>query len=381
MLKIPGRIPISIHPLFWATAFLLGWLWGQNLQGAFLYFFVIFFSVLLHEFGHALTAVFFKQEAKIQLAIFGGFTYREGEKLKLWKEFIVVLNGPLTSLAISFVSYLVLKNFTVNPIVKSMLNFSYFVNLFWAIVNLIPVLPLDGGHLLSIVLEGIFGFKGIKAAIVIGVMIAAFIAIISFIARQFLLGALFLLLAFESFRSLKYYKIFNEHDRDQSIQKKLQEARDYRVAGNMNKALAAYEEVRQKAEKGVLYVLAAQEMAAIYNNKKEFAKAYELLLPLQKYLSSSSIPLLHYLAFQNGDIRLTLQLANQSYQIQPNYETALINACAHGLLQEVEPAVGWLECCIRDKIPSISQAMSRSEFDQIRDEPKFVAFRQKLEAF
>ena len=121
-------------------------------------------------------------------------------------------------------------------------------------------------------------------------------------------------------------------------------------------------------------------MAVIYKNRKEFAKAFELLRPLEKYLSQSTIPLLHYLAFKNGDLSLTLKLANQSYQIQPSYETALINACAHGLMQEVEPAVGWLECCIRDRIPSISQAISRSEFDHIRDEPHFILFRKKIES-
>lgn len=381
MLKIPGRIPISIHPLFWITALFLGWLWSGNMTGALTYFFVIFFSVLLHELGHAVTAIFFKQEARIQLAIFGGFTYREGDKLKLWKEFIVVLNGPLTSIALSFFSYLALQHLSLtNALIVSLLRFSFVANFFWAVVNLIPVLPLDGGHLLSIILEGIFGFKGVKAAIVIGLIIAIGIAALSFMMKQFLIGALFLLLALESFRSLKYYKIFNEQDRDQTIQQKLQQARAYNEQGDKNQALIAYEEVRQKTEKGILHVMATQEMAIIYKNKKEFAKAYELLLPLEKYLSQSNIPLLHYLAFQNGDLSLTLKLANQSYQVQPTYETALINACAYGLLEEVDPAVGWLECCIRDKIPSISEVISRSEFDQIRDKPQFVSLRKKIEA-
>ena len=258
MLKIPGKIPITIHPLFWISALLLGWLWAQTLSGAIIYFFVIFFSVLLHELGHAFTAIFFHQQARIQLAIFGGFTYREGDKLKLWKEFIVVLNGPLMSLALSFFSYLALHYFPLSPILASMLRFSFTANLFWAIVNLLPVLPLDGGHLLSIVLEGIFGFKGIKAAIVIGLVIASTIAVLSFIINQFILGALFLLLAFESFRSLKYYKIFTEHDRDQSIQQKLHDARTFREKGNIPQALLAFEEVRKKAEKGILYGMATQ---------------------------------------------------------------------------------------------------------------------------
>ena len=50
---------------------------------------IIFFSVVIHEFGHALTAVFFKQTARIQLIAFGGVTMFEGPKLKFWQQFII----------------------------------------------------------------------------------------------------------------------------------------------------------------------------------------------------------------------------------------------------------------------------------------------------
>jgi len=379
MIRIPGKIPISIHPLFWLIAFFIGWMWTTTLAGAFLCLFVIMISVLFHEFGHALTAIAFGQTTRIELAAFGGFTYRTGRKLKLWEEFLVVLNGPLAGLILCGGAYLLFRKAPpTNPALLFAVKFTFIANLFWTIINLVPVLPLDGGHLMSIILESIFGFKGVKMAIVVGLTVAIAISVFFFIVGQFLVGALFLILTFESFRSLRYYKIFNEKDRDVDLQALMKEADSYREVGAIDKALEGYERVRELASKGILYTMATQEMAQIYKDKKEFEKAYELLVPIQKNVSPHYLPLLHFLAFMNGDLTTTLKVGNQCYQANPSYDTALINACANGKLAKVEPAIGWLECCVRDNIPSIVEALSRSEFDAIRDDQKFRAFQQKV---
>src|SRR5690625_4019364 len=107
MITIPGKIPVSIHPLFWLIAFFIGWMWTMTLTGALICVFVILFSVLFHEFGHALTAILFGQKTRIELAAFGGFTYREGRKLKLWEEFFVVLYGPIAGFLLFVIAYTV----------------------------------------------------------------------------------------------------------------------------------------------------------------------------------------------------------------------------------------------------------------------------------
>src|SRR5262249_20737940 len=158
---------------------------------------------------------FFGQSALIELAAFGGFTYREGERLKLWQEFLVVLNGPLFGLALYFIASFFLNQVKASePHAVFGLRFAALVNLFCTIVNLVPVMPLDGGHLFSIVMEAIFGFKGVKIAVVSGLCVAIAVSIFFFAVGAFLPGALFLLLTFESFRALRYYKLFSEKDRD-----------------------------------------------------------------------------------------------------------------------------------------------------------------------
>ena len=132
---------------------------------------IIFFSVLFHEFGHALTALFFKQEARIQLIALGGVSMFDGPKLKFWQQFLITLNGPLFGFLI-FLGATILLQFNVSPLVFKILKATQVANLFWTIVNLLPVLPLDGGQLLRIVLEGFFGVRGFKAALLIGAITA-----------------------------------------------------------------------------------------------------------------------------------------------------------------------------------------------------------------
>jgi stage IV sporulation protein FB len=202
MITIPGLIPIRIHPFFWILAMLIGWINTFNFVLTGLWVLVILGSVLIHEFGHALTALAFGQRAHIDLVALGGVTKRHGSKLKLWQEFIVVLNGPLAGFALGLLSYLVYKivpNHSPDVFIY-FLEIMIFVNLFWTVINLLPVQPLDGGHLLNILLEGIFGLKGLKISLFLSMMIAAAIAILFFAIQQPLVGALFLMFGFESYR-------------------------------------------------------------------------------------------------------------------------------------------------------------------------------------
>jgi stage IV sporulation protein FB len=379
MITIPGKIPITIHPLFWLIAFFVGWMWTLNLSGALLCVVVILISVIFHECGHALTAIAFGQKTRIELATFGGFTYREGRKLKLWEEFLVVLNGPIAGFLLFVIAYTLYRSLTIeNQLLLFVVKFTFVANLFWTIINLIPVLPLDGGHLMSILLEAIFGFKGVKIAIVTGIVIAVAVSIVFFVLGFFLVGALFLILTFESFRSLRYYKIFTEKDRDSDLQQLMKSADADFQAGNSAVALEKLEKVRSKTKEGILYSMATQEMAEIYRNQEHYEEAYELLLPIQKTLAGDSLTLFHFLAYMNSDFQTVLEISSKCFQENPSYDTALINAFACGALAKAESAVGWLECAVREGLPSINQAIKREEFDPIRHDPRFLAFQQNL---
>ena len=177
MLNISGRVPIVIHPFFWVLAFFIGWVNTFTFSGTVIWMVVILISVLVHEMGHALMGLSFGQKARIELVGFGGMTVREGPKLKLWQEFLVVFCGPFAGIAL-FLSALYLSEVIPERfhVFYMALRITALVNLFWSVFNLIPVLPLDGGHLMRIALEGAFGYRGVKISLFLGILLAMALA-------------------------------------------------------------------------------------------------------------------------------------------------------------------------------------------------------------
>ena len=95
MIQLFKKIPVTISPLFWVVAAMIGFLNTNHIIGTLIWIPIIFISILFHEYGHALTSLFFGQHPKIALVAFGGVTYPQGPRLHLWKEFFVVLNLSL----------------------------------------------------------------------------------------------------------------------------------------------------------------------------------------------------------------------------------------------------------------------------------------------
>ena len=136
-------IPVRVSPLFFLTAALIGFLWSNTLMGTLIWMMIIFVSVLVHEYGHALTAKAFGQSPRIELVAFGGLTIPQGKRLSLGKEFLVVLMGPAFGFLLFLTAYLI-EPYT-ESFMQMILRFTWIVNLFWTAINLLPILPFDGG--------------------------------------------------------------------------------------------------------------------------------------------------------------------------------------------------------------------------------------------
>jgi Zn-dependent protease len=128
---------------------------------------IVFVSVLIHELGHALAFRAFGFQPSIALVSLGGETRPNSGGTLLWyRSVLVSLAGPLSGLALGAVcgaGYF----FFLTEDAGALAFFLYWffaANLFWTIFNLLPVPPLDGGHVLSTVLIRFFGRKGFIAA-------------------------------------------------------------------------------------------------------------------------------------------------------------------------------------------------------------------------
>jgi stage IV sporulation protein FB len=379
MITIPGKIPIRIHPFFWLLIALIGWISSNTIQGTALWAVVIFFSVLFHEYGHALTAMAFGQRANIDLIATGGLTSRSGPTLKLWQEFLVILNGPLMGFFLYAVALALRRVIDAEqmPVTDLLLQMALFVNLFWTLVNLLPIQPLDGGRLLTVLLEMAMGLRGVKIALFLSMVFAALLAAFFFYANNLLAGSILFLFMFESYRSWRSTLVLTEQDQDSSLQDLLKEAEEAYRTGQLPPAYEKFRAVRERAGTGALYTTASLYMADLLALQGRETEALALLQPLDSKLSADGRMLLLRLLYKTGRYAEAIDLGNRLYHERAGFDVALINAYSQAHQGDARAAVGWLQCAVREGLPDLKSYLLRPEFDPIRRDPAFQELLQK----
>jgi len=124
---------------------------------------LFFVSVLLHELAHAIVALRFKMSvSSITLFLLGGVANLTKEPPSAKAEFFMAAAGPLTSLAIGGLAFLVQQVVTNNigrlpalQPVEGVASYLSFINIAVAIFNMIPGFPLDGGRVLRSIIWGL----------------------------------------------------------------------------------------------------------------------------------------------------------------------------------------------------------------------------------
>jgi Zn-dependent protease len=117
---------------------------------------MVFIAVLSHELGHAFAMTHYKLEPSITLAGFGGFTTPSVRSpLTRPQSIFISLAGPLAGFVQAGMLYALLNYLPpalvlrTPPLVIAGLHFLFVIDIIWSIFNLIPCLPLDGGHVLA----------------------------------------------------------------------------------------------------------------------------------------------------------------------------------------------------------------------------------------
>lgn len=132
---------------------LLSFLW--IISGNVLTLLTMFLAVFLHESAHIFSAKALGLTTEtVTLYIFGGNAEIKGIEDNYIIECIVALFGPLASVFTGFL-WQTGVNLNILPAWQEFVDYSYCI----ALINLIPVYPLDGGRILSSVLKGAFGVK------------------------------------------------------------------------------------------------------------------------------------------------------------------------------------------------------------------------------
>ena len=181
-LRVAG-VPVRVDPLFLLAMGLLGWAMGR--QGLFLlaWMVVACTAVLVHELGHALAFRRFGAQPEVVLWGLGGYT--TGDAQPPWRSVVVSMAGPAVGLAAGG-AVLVGSRVTgpLPPLAETALADLVFVNLGWGLFNLLPILPLDGGNVVSAGLDGLTGGRGEKPARIVSVLTAVTIGLLALWADQ-----------------------------------------------------------------------------------------------------------------------------------------------------------------------------------------------------
>lgn len=116
----------------------------------------LFAGLILHELAHSLVARRFGLGVGgITLFIFGGVAELDEEPESPQSEFWIAIAGPVMSLALAALAWLLLRimqDAGISAPFQAVLEYLALVNLVLAVFNLIPAFPLDGGRVLRSIL-------------------------------------------------------------------------------------------------------------------------------------------------------------------------------------------------------------------------------------
>ncbi len=142
-------IPVGVH-----VTFLLIVVLGPRDSAISMALWVVaaFLAIILHEFGHALTARAFGAEGvNVTLYALGGLTsYTTRQQISHGKSFVISAAGSGIGIVagLALVGLGRLDLFDAWPVeIVDFIGYFVFVALVWGVLNWIPVLPLDGGHM------------------------------------------------------------------------------------------------------------------------------------------------------------------------------------------------------------------------------------------
>ncbi|MCA9080225.1 MAG: hypothetical protein KDA58_06675 [Planctomycetaceae bacterium] len=208
------RIPVRVHPTFWFVGLLI----GSNFLNAGIeyllgWILVFFVSILVHEMGHALVARYFGYPVQIILYGLGGLaSYLPAGRYNRGQSLAITFAGPGAGFllaGLTFIGGLFLIPLadglpgTISAVLKALWTTTVIVNVFWSGVNLLPVLPLDGGSICRDVLTYVSPHRGQLWTHWTGVVVGVIAGAIFFQIRAPFAGVMFLLLAVRNFMILQ----------------------------------------------------------------------------------------------------------------------------------------------------------------------------------
>ncbi|HSP42171.1 MAG TPA: site-2 protease family protein [Luteolibacter sp.] len=198
-------IPVRVHPFFWLTLAIIGGALGADSPEAMLriglFLLAGFVSILVHELGHALTARKFGAHSEIVLQAFGGYAAYSGVRMTRPQSFMITAAGPAVQIVLGLAVLMALPWLPeLNQNALYFLLVLYWISLVWAVLNLLPVLPLDGGQMLNAIL----GPERIKTTLWVSLIVAVTTGLLLYLRFNSILALIFMgMFAWQAWQALR----------------------------------------------------------------------------------------------------------------------------------------------------------------------------------
>lgn len=363
------NIPVSIQPTFWVFLLIFCFIPGIEIWQMSLLGLVLFFSLLFHEYGHALAAVKYGRAPKITIEGFGGYASYDGRGLSDKQHFFITLAGPLFTALLIGLSYYVLKNQLFDAIA---LRYFFFymmrLNIYWLIINLCPLEPLDGGKLASYLLKKWLGEnRGRKWSLMLGNVVGAAGG------GYFLINGHYFFAFILLFHGWKNFQVYSaEYTKKKPSPLMLyNEASSLFDRGEKEKAKAALVKL-MKSKDDYIRVHSIKLLARLSADEGLEKEAFILLKKAGIEKLGRGKCLLLKLAYTQGKFDLFNQFAREAYDLEPTFEIAILNAKAFAQLKNTSYAVGWLNTASKFKEAKGQLFLEDPVFIPIKDHPEFI---------
>ncbi|MGB5809381.1 MAG: site-2 protease family protein [Polyangiales bacterium] len=197
-------IPIRVHLWFWLTALFL-WTLGpeEGWAGLVAWVVVVFQGIIMHELGHALAGRWFGCSPRVELVGLGGLTWWEQqEPLSPGRSLIVSAAGPAVGMLVGSVSLVAMSALAIpDPsFARYVFRSLVWVNLGWGLLNLLPIMPLDGGNIVAALFDFVAPSQGRLFASYVSFGVIGLLLSLTIAAGAYPATMILMLLAFSTYQ-------------------------------------------------------------------------------------------------------------------------------------------------------------------------------------
>lgn len=188
-------VPVRVHPLFWLISLALSYNQEIRFPAVLLVMACMFVSIMVHEFGHALSHRHYgSRDMYVVLYHMGGLCISSGTP-RHWPRIMSLLWGPGAGFLLGIPAYIAgaivfgpkfpiasvsIQNDTQYYLIY-MFDALVWINLVWGCVNLLPVFPLDGGQICREWIHWKRPSRGDRYAFTISFYMAIVVAVVSLV--------------------------------------------------------------------------------------------------------------------------------------------------------------------------------------------------------